>query len=150
VPTEQNINCTDFTRTAIGLMGVTGNLDAPGGNALFVNPPTRTVAEFSCHKALSKEVTQKRLGGLEFILGARVQFINPKKAWDSVTYGKPYQLKAGVLGGTNPVVSRANAREAYAALRSMEFLAVLPRGHGKGPEGAAARPDRAAPEHRRS
>jgi len=27
VPTEQTINCTDFTRTAIGLMGVTGNLD---------------------------------------------------------------------------------------------------------------------------
>ncbi|MBN2242640.1 MAG: molybdopterin-dependent oxidoreductase [Acidobacteria bacterium] len=125
VPTEQNNNCTDFTRTAIGLMGITGNLDAPGGNALFVNPPVRTVAEFSCHKSLSKEVQQKRLGGMEFFLGARVQFINPKKAWDSIVYGTPYQLKAGLLCGTNPVVSRANAKQAYRALQMLDFLVVI-------------------------
>jgi len=125
VPTEESINCTDFTRTAIGLMGITGNLDAPGGNALFVNPPTRTVAEFSRHKDLSKEVLAKRLGGEQFKLGARVAFINPKKAWDSIVYGEPYQLKAGLLCGTNPVVTRANAREAYEALKKIGFLVVI-------------------------
>jgi len=125
VPTEESINCTDFTRTAIGLMGITGNLDAPGGNALFVNPPTRTVAEFSRHKDLSKEVLAKRLGGEQFKLGARVAFINPKKAWNSIVYGEPYQLKAGLLCGTNPVVSRANAREAYEALKKIGFLVVI-------------------------
>jgi anaerobic selenocysteine-containing dehydrogenase len=125
VPTEQTNNCTDFTRTAIGLMGITGNLDAPGGNALFVNPPTRTVAEFGRHKDLSKEVLVKRLGGEQFKLGARVAFINPKKAWDSIVYGEPYQLKGGLLCGTNPVVSRANAKEAYAALQKLEFLVVI-------------------------
>ncbi|MBW1919322.1 MAG: molybdopterin-dependent oxidoreductase [Deltaproteobacteria bacterium] len=125
VPTEQTNNCTDFTRTAIGLMAVTGNLDVPGGNALFVNPPTRTVAEFARHKDFSKEARAKRLGGEEFKLGARVAFINPKKAWDSILYGEPYQLKAGLLCGTNPVVSRANAREAYEALKKLEFLVVI-------------------------
>ena len=125
VPTEESINCTDFTRTAIGLMGITGNLDAPGGNALFVNPPTRTVAEFGRHKDLSKEVLAKRLGGEQFKLGARVAFINPKKAWDSIVYGEPYQLKAGLLCGSNPVVSRANAKEAYAALKKIGFLVVI-------------------------
>jgi anaerobic selenocysteine-containing dehydrogenase len=125
VPTEQSINCTDFTRTAIGLMAITGNLDAPGGNALFVNPPTRTVAEFGRHKDLSKEVLDKRLGGKEFRLGARVAFINPKKAWDSIVYGEPYELKAGLLCGTNPVVGRANAKEAYAALKKLGFLVVI-------------------------
>ena len=125
VPTEQTNNCTDFTRTAIGLMAITGNLDAPRGNALFVNPPTRTVAEFGRHKDLSKEVLDKRLGGKEFRLGARVAFINPKKAWDSIVYGEPYQLKAGLLCGSNPVVSRANAKEAYAALQKLGFLVVI-------------------------
>ncbi len=125
VPTEQTNNCTDFTRTAIGLMAITGNLDAPGGNALFVNPPTRTVAEFGRHKDLTKEVLDKRLGGKEFRLGARVAFINPKKAWDSIVYGEPYQLKAGLLCGSNPVVSRANAKEAYAALKKLGFLVVI-------------------------
>jgi len=125
VPTEETNNCTDFTRTAIGLMGITGNLDAPGGNALFVNPPTRTVAEFGRHKDLSKEVLAKRLGGEQFKLGARVAFINPKKAWDSIVYGEPYQLKAGLLCGTNPVVTRANAKEAYVALKKLEFFVII-------------------------
>jgi anaerobic selenocysteine-containing dehydrogenase len=125
VPTEQTINCANYTRAVTGLMGITGNLDAPGGNVLFVNPPTRTVAEFARHKDLSSEQRKKRLGGEEFKLGARVAFINPKKAWDSILTGKPYPIKAGILCGTNPVVTRANAKEAYEALKKLEFLVVI-------------------------
>lgn len=125
VPTEQTNNCADCTRIMTGLMAVTGNLDAPGGNVLYVNPPTRTVAEFARHKDLSGEQRAKRLGGEQFKLGARVAFINPKKAWDAILTGNPYPLKAGLLCGTNPVVTRANAKEAYEALRKLEFLAVI-------------------------
>jgi anaerobic selenocysteine-containing dehydrogenase len=125
VPTEQTNNCANYTRATTGLMAITGNLDAPGGNALFVNPPTRTVAEFSRHKDLSPEQQKKRLGGDQFKLGARVALINPKKAWDAIITGKPYPLKAGILCGSNPVVTRANAKEAYEALKRIEFLAVI-------------------------
>ncbi|MCF8039976.1 MAG: molybdopterin-dependent oxidoreductase [Desulfohalobiaceae bacterium] len=125
VPTEQTNNCADYTRLATGLMAATGNLDVPGGNVLYVNPPTRTVAEFARHKELSREQRAKALGGDRFKLGARVAFINPKKAWDSILTGEPYQLKAGLLCGTNPVVSRANAREAYEALKALDFLVVI-------------------------
>jgi anaerobic selenocysteine-containing dehydrogenase len=125
VPTEQTINCANYTRAVTGLMAVTGNLDAPGGNALFVNPPTRTVAEFSRHRDLSPEQREKRLGGDEFKLGARVAFINPKKAWDAILTGDPYPVKAVILCGTNPVITRANAGEAYEALKKLEFLAII-------------------------
>jgi anaerobic selenocysteine-containing dehydrogenase len=125
VPTEQTNNCANYTRAVTGLMAVTGNLDAPGGNVLFVNPPTRTVAEFSRHRDLSPEQRKKRLGGDEFKLGARVAFINPKKAWDAILTGKPYPVKAVILCGTNPVITRANAREAYEALKKLEFLAII-------------------------
>ena len=91
-------------------MAATGNLDAPGGNVLYVNPPTRTVAEFARHKDLTPEQRTKRLGGEQFKLGARVALITPKMAWDSILNGKPYQLKAGILCGTNPVITRANAQ----------------------------------------
>jgi len=125
VPTEQTNNCADCTRLITGLMAATGNLDTPGGNVLYVNPPTRTVSEFSRHKDLSKEQLAKRLGGDQFKLGGRVAVINPKKAWDSILIGEPYQLKAGLLCGTNPVMTRANAREAYAALKKLDFLVVI-------------------------
>lgn len=125
VPTEQTINCVNYTRATTGLMAITGNLDAPGGNALFVNPPTRTVSEFARHKDLPPEQQAKRLGGDQFKLGARVALINPKKAWDAILTGKPYPLKAGILCGSNPVVTRANAKEAYEALKKLEFLVVI-------------------------
>ena len=125
VPTEQTNNCTDFTRAATGLMAATGNLDAPGGNVLYVNPPTRTVAEFARHKDLTPEQRAKRLGGEQYKLGARVAFITPKVAWESILEGKPYQLKAGLLCGTNPVITRANAREAYQALKALDFLVAI-------------------------
>ena len=124
VPTEQTNNCTDFTRIAVGLMAATGNLDAPGGNVFHVPPPVRKVSEFSAHKALSAEQQQKRLGGEQYKLGARMTFITPKCAWDAILAEKPYPVKAGYLVGTNPVVSRANAGEVYRALKKLDFLAI--------------------------
>jgi anaerobic selenocysteine-containing dehydrogenase len=124
VPTEQNINCTDFTRTAVGLMAVTGNLDAPGGNVFHEPPGTRKISEFSAHRALSDEQRAKRLGGDRYRLAARMTIVTPKCAWDAIFTGKPYPVKAGYLVGTNPVVSRANAGEVYAALKKLDFLAV--------------------------
>ena len=125
VPTEQTLNCTDCTRLLTGLMAVTGNLDVAGGNAFFVPPPVRTVSQFSRHKDLSPEQRKKRLGGEQYKLASRVALITPKVAWDAILTGKPYPLKAGLLCGTNPVITRANAREAYEALKKIDFLAVI-------------------------
>ncbi len=124
VPTEQNINCTDFTRAAVGLMAATGNLDAPGGNVFHQPPGTRSISEFSAHTQLPPEQKQKMLGGDRYRLAARMTIVTPKCAWDAILQEKPYPLKAGYLVGTNPVLSRANAREVYAALEKLDFLAV--------------------------
>jgi anaerobic selenocysteine-containing dehydrogenase len=124
VPTEQTINCTDFTRTAIGLMAATGNLDAPGGNVFQVPPKVRKVSEFSRHDALGPRQREKRLGGDQYKLAARMALITPKAAWDAILTGKPYPLKAGIFVGTNPVITEANARDIYAALKKLDFLAV--------------------------
>ncbi|MGD8740424.1 MAG: molybdopterin-dependent oxidoreductase [Desulfobacterales bacterium] len=125
VPTEQTLNCTDCTRLLTGLMAATGNLDVPGGNAFFVPPAVRTVSEFSRHRDLPKEQRQKRLGAEQYPLASRVALITPKVAWDAILTGNPYPLKAGLLCGTNPVITRANANEAYQALNKLDFLAVI-------------------------
>ncbi|MGD9060144.1 MAG: molybdopterin-dependent oxidoreductase, partial [Desulfobacterales bacterium] len=124
VPTEQNINCTDFTRAAVGLMAATGNLDAPGGNVFHQPPGTRSISEFSNHKALASEQLAKQLGGDKYRLASRMTIITPKCAWDAILKEEPYPIKVGYLVGTNPVVSRANASEVYDALNKLEFLAV--------------------------
>jgi anaerobic selenocysteine-containing dehydrogenase len=124
VPTEQTNNCTDFTRTAVGLMAATGNLDVPGGNVFHEPPGTRKISEFSANRAISDEQRKKRLGGDQYRLAARMTIVTPKCAWDAILTGKPYPVKGGYLVATNPVVSRANAREVYHALKKLEFLAV--------------------------
>jgi anaerobic selenocysteine-containing dehydrogenase len=50
--------------------------------------------------------------------------VTPKCVWDAILTGKPYPVKVGFLVGTNPVVSRANAKEVYAALKKLDFLAI--------------------------
>ncbi len=125
VPIEQTLNCTDANRLLTALMAVTGNLDVPGGNVFFVPPPVRRVSEFSCHRDLPPEQRKKRLGGEQYKLASRVALISPKAAWDAILTGKPYPLKAGLLCGTNPVMTRANAKEVYEALKKLGFLTVI-------------------------
>ena len=125
VPIEQTLNCTDANRLLTALMAVTGNLDVPGGNVFFVPPPVRRVSEFSRHSDLPPEQRKKRLGGEQYKLASRVALISPKAAWDAILTGKPYPLKAGLLCGTNPVMTRANAKEVYEALKKLGFLTVI-------------------------
>lgn len=125
VPIEQTLNCTDANRLLTALMAVTGNLDVPGGNVFFVPPPVRRVSEFSRHRDLLPEQRKKRLGGEQYKLASRVALISPKAAWDAILTGEPYPLKAGLLCGTNPVMTRANAKEVYEALKKLGFLTVI-------------------------
>jgi anaerobic selenocysteine-containing dehydrogenase len=125
VPIEQTLNCTDANRLLTALMAVTGNLDAPGGNVFFVTPPVRVVSEFGRHKDLSREQRKKRLGGDQYKLASRVALVTPKVVWDAILTGDPYPVRAGLLCGTNPVITRANAGQVREALKKLEFLAVI-------------------------
>ncbi len=124
VAIEQNINCTDNNRIMTDLMAITGNLDAPGGNVFFVPPRARTISELGLYRELPAAQRAKTLGGDTYKLATRVALITPKMVWDAILTGKPYPVKALQLHGTNPVITRANAREVYKALSEVEFLTV--------------------------
>lgn len=124
VAIEQTINCTDNNRILTDLMAITGNLDAPGGNVFFTPPPVRTLSQFGMHRELSAEQREKQLGGNTYKLAQRVALVTPKMVWDAILTGKPYPIKAVQLHGSNPVITRANAREVYKALKQVDFLVV--------------------------
>jgi len=124
VAIEQGRNCTDTNRTLIHLAAITGNLDAPGGNAFFLPPPMRTISQFALRDKLPPEQRAKLLGGDRFKLAARIGMVTPKMVWDAILTGTPYPIKAVLMHGSNPVVTRANANEVYRALSQVEFLSV--------------------------
>ncbi len=124
VAIEQTRDCTNNIRLLISLMAITGNLDAPGGNVFYLPPPVISVSELGAHKRLPEEQRKKRLGGERFRIADMIGVINPKAVWDAIIYEKPYPVKALFLISTNPVITRANAREVKEALERVEFLVV--------------------------
>jgi anaerobic selenocysteine-containing dehydrogenase len=124
VAIEQQINCADNNRALMALMGITGNIDIPGGQMLFQQPKIRNVGHFGAHRMLPDAQRAKRLGGDRFRLAGNFAIINPKCVWDAILKETPYPVKMLFLISSNPVLTRANAREVYQALEKVEFMAV--------------------------
>ena len=100
----------------MALMGITGNLDVPGGQMLFRTPKINNVSAFGAHKMLEKNQAAKRLGGDRFRLAGNFGIINPKCVWDAITAEEPYAVKMLFLISTNPLLTRANAKKVREAL----------------------------------
>ena len=124
VAIEQSINCIDNDRMLIYLVAMTGNLDVKGGNVFYTPPKAQNIGQFAKHDALTAEQRAKMLGGDIFRLAARINVITPKMVWNAILTGQPYQVKAMMIHGSNPVVTRENAQEVYRALNAVEFLTV--------------------------
>ena len=124
VAIEQQINCADNNRALMALMGITGNIDVPGGQVLFSTPKIRNVGQFGAHRMLPHEQSLKRLGGDRFRLAGNFAIINPKCVWDAILEEEPYPVKMLFFISSNPVMTRANAKEVYRALEKVEFMAV--------------------------
>ena len=124
VAIEQQINCADNNRSLLALMGITGNIDARGGQVLFKPPKIKNVSQFGAHKMLPKEQADKRLGGNRFRLAGNFAIINPKCVWDAILDENPYPVKMLFLISSNPVITRANAKQVYRALEKTEFMVV--------------------------
>ncbi len=124
VALEQTQNCINNIRLLIGLMAVTGNLDRPGGQVFYPNPPVVNASQLGMHRGLTPDMLKKRLGAERFRLAARIAVINPKAVWDAILTQTPYPVKAVYLISTNPVITRANARQVHQALSAVDFLVV--------------------------
>ena len=124
VAIEQQINCADNNRSLMSLMGITGNIDRPGGQVLFKTAKIRNVGNFGAHKLLPQEQAKKRLGGDRFRLAGKFGIINPKCVWDAIMTQEPYPVKMLFFISSNPLMTRANGREVYRALKKVDFMAV--------------------------
>ena len=60
---------------------------------------------------LPPEQAAKRLGGDRFRLAGRFAIIQPKAVWDAILEEVPYPVKMLFFISSNPLMTRANARE---------------------------------------
>jgi anaerobic selenocysteine-containing dehydrogenase len=130
------------------LSAILGNIDVEGGE--YIPGPARCISdeELGCNDALSPEQKRKQLGADRFKLlswpGRDLMATYVKKVWAkpwvgmqgsafahaptiyrAILTGKPYPVKALLTNSSNPMVTQANVKLVYKALKSLEFYVVM-------------------------
>ncbi|OGP59540.1 MAG: dehydrogenase [Deltaproteobacteria bacterium RBG_13_61_14] len=114
-------------RAILILSGICGNIDAPGGDALWVAPEgikQRSIfrnLEVAGLQFLPPEKAGRRLDGGRFPLCPAV---HPPTFWRSIVSGDPYRLRAFWVVGSNPLTTMTNTADVEAGLKLLEYTVV--------------------------
>lgn len=119
---EQNPNQYQNTRAIAILIGITGNLNVPGGNITLYNPYFQKPGRFYFPKGSKRDV--KKSLGQEYPIALRNAFIPPSAMIKSLLKGEPYKLKAAWVILSDPIMSYPDADATYQAFMELEFLLV--------------------------
>lgn len=117
---DMSPNAFQTARALLILRGLTGNIDAPGGDVLWV-PPEGVVQtspfmsqEIAAPEAMPPEQNAKRLPG-----------VWPGNFNDSVLDSKPYKIRALLNIGTNPLLTSSDILRLEEALREVDFMVAV-------------------------
>jgi thiosulfate reductase/polysulfide reductase chain A len=144
---EHHPNCVAAIHARLILQAITGNIDIEGGAYMSGPPACIAEPELEFSEKLSPEQKGKQLGSDRFKLlswvGYQLILENVLKAWGkpfqyarsaahqqlpttfrAAITGKPYPVKAVMTIGANPLVTCANTKLVYKALKSLELLVV--------------------------
>lgn len=120
--------CNYQTARAILIMsGICGNIDAPGGDALWVFP--EGVKQRSLFRNLETTGIQymppdkaaKKIGAPKYPL---CPIAHPPTYWRSIITGDPYRVRGMWIVGSNPLVTMTHTEEVFKALNMLEYLVV--------------------------
>jgi anaerobic selenocysteine-containing dehydrogenase len=117
---DQSASAFQTARALLILRGITGNIDVPGGDVLWV-PPEGVVqtspfmdSSIVLPEALPPEQATKRLPGTW-----------PHNFCDAVLESRPYPVKALLNIGANPLVTSSDCLRLEAALKKVDFIAAI-------------------------
>ena len=125
---DMNVCCFHTGRALLILMGITGNIDRPGGNVLWV-PPAGI-------KPKSILINREQMGEQFLPLGQKERMIGAGKFplcpnthsptfWESVITGQPYRVRGMWIVGANPLLTLTQGLKIERALKEcLEFTVV--------------------------
>ena len=119
---EHNLNSVQCARALLILMALGGSLEVPGGNVNRPGPAILRTGEL----VQSKKFPDRKENVLspEFRLAAMMGFVPSQMIVKAALTGKPHPIRMMYLQGGNPLLSYANAKETFEAMRRLDFLAV--------------------------
>ena len=120
--TCQHSNATQTGRAIAALYGLTGCLDAPGGNVWFSKPPLADVMGFEWVTPEERALT---LGRDARPHGPPQQgWITTRDLFRAIVDSEPYPVSCLISFGSNFLLSKPNTRLAEAALAQLDFFAL--------------------------
>jgi anaerobic selenocysteine-containing dehydrogenase len=149
---KQGVNATQAARARCCLRAITGNLDVAGGEPLGWNDPIGRIIgdeEMELNEALPAEQRAKQLGADEYAffgfpgwernmetngrlprdymhppLAGMTCVAHARAVCDAMITGKPYPVTAAISLASNPLLSLANTRRVYEALKALQLYVV--------------------------
>jgi anaerobic selenocysteine-containing dehydrogenase len=119
---DQTSNSFQTLRAIAIMRAITGNLDVPGGEYFPGSVPTLSGFEFGLFKNSVR--TQKTSIGSQYKVSIGANIVPSQEAMKTILKGEPYPVKAGLIFGSNPMLTYANAAETHKALKKLDFLVV--------------------------
>jgi len=116
----QHTNSTQTSRAIASLYALLGDIDQPGGNAVF---PDVSVNAVDGKEFLSKEMVAERIGRAEKPLGppAKPGTCAAYDIFTAILEGRPYPVRGLLNFGSNTVMSTGDSRRARDAFCTLEF-----------------------------
>ncbi|MCP5277475.1 MAG: molybdopterin-dependent oxidoreductase [Thiobacillus sp.] len=120
--TAQQANATQTGRAIAALYGLTGNLDAPGGNVWFAKPQVADMMAFDRVVPATRRLT---LGLTERPHGPPQKgWITSRDLFRAIVEERPYPITAFVSFGGNFLSSKPHTRLQGEALAKLDFFAL--------------------------
>lgn len=114
-------------RAMLILRGITGNIDRPGGDVLWV-PPAKVKQRtlFMNPEVVGPQFLppEKRARAIAFGKFPLCPTIHPPSFWRSIVEGDPYRIRAMWIVGSNPLTAMSHSLEIEKALKLLEFVVV--------------------------
>lgn len=119
---DHDINSVQTARALLILMGLTGNLDRPGGNINAVSPKVVRPGDFMLGEKFGS--IKDKMIGKDFKLAAMLGFVPLPKAIKCILDEDPYKINFAYIQCTNPLMNYPNCQDTLKALKKVDFLVV--------------------------
>jgi len=117
---ERQANCGHTIRAITNLMGMVGNIEAPGSMISWVLPDTGLIEDFFLELPLTEEMRSKIIGVDRFKMGA-ARTCNPDTMVKAILSGDA-PIKVWMSVGGQQIVHMANTKEVVEAIQKIDFM----------------------------
>lgn len=117
---EMHTNAAQTNRALCCFYALTGQYDERGGNVIMATTPSRPVAG---PQLLPKDKRDLRLGLADHPLGPQADpgSITAADLYDAILTGRPYQVGAAVLFGSDPLLGHGDGARGKQAFSALDF-----------------------------